>query len=89
MLRKDAPCAMEPDMLKAKSVRHAEDRGTCSLPSLQEYVHSATGQEILKTEPAEPAEEVDGLYSEGNLEMISNHLIYLHKSEVSLWLFSK
>jgi hypothetical protein len=47
------------------------------------------GQEILKTEPAGPVEEADGLYSEGNWVMISNHLIYLHKSEVSLWLFSK
>lgn len=35
MLRKNALFAAEPGMMKVESVKPAEDRGTCSLPSLQ------------------------------------------------------
>jgi hypothetical protein len=35
MLRKNVLFATEPGMLKVESVKPVEDRGTCSLPSLQ------------------------------------------------------
>jgi hypothetical protein len=47
-LRKNALFAAEPGMLKVEFVNLAEDRGMCSLPSLQEYVIYAAGQETWK-----------------------------------------
>ncbi len=74
MLRKDARYAMEPGILKAESVRLAEDRGMFSLPSLLLHARFVTGQGTLKQGPAKPAEEADGLFSERKQVMISNSL---------------
>ena len=61
-------------ILKAESVRLAEDRGTFSLPSLLLHARFVTGQGTLKQGPAKPAEEADGLFSERKQVMISNSL---------------
>jgi len=47
-LRKDALFATEPGMLKVESVKLAEDRGMCSLLSLQEYAIYAAGPVVWK-----------------------------------------
>jgi hypothetical protein len=47
-LRKNALFATEPEMLNVESVKLAEGRGMCSLPSLQEYVIYAADQGAWK-----------------------------------------
>ncbi len=60
-LRKDALFATEPGMMKMEYVKLAADRETCSLPSLQEYVTYAVGQEVWKYVFARHVEEAAGL----------------------------
>jgi hypothetical protein len=83
MLRKDVRYATEPDTLKVKSVRPAEDRGTCSLPSLQEYVHSATGPDTMKQELAGPVEVADGLYFKEKEKITSEKPLSEVKSKIN------